>query len=311
VIEKCPIDDGVLSAANRACIRNGLGEIFDSRFISVFSHYGPDRIEYTDLEVLTYDPAREIKDPLIRAHARGRYRRYAAATSHKAPEGTDFHPLKVPVGEYGENAAVALSVAGTQLVNHIAGTATRPLGVHEKMHINYHTYYGVTQKYGDESFLANQQQGVAFTIHALAALTAQRVKGFSTYPDLLRGVAERYTTETLTKLVGSLAVTPLVEEGCFVNRPLTPELHISPEMTEYAVATRKRHRKKARDARQRFAKLQYDVAHGEIDPDDVDWDEFRRLHQVGALGLSCPAADRGGSVTITVRSLSKIVEALM
>ena len=311
MVERCPIDSNDLSAANRTAIRNGLGETFDIRFVNTFAGYEADVLEPEHTELVSYDPARVPKDQLIQEYAHGRYDQYVSLAISKAPEGTDFHPLKIPVGEYGIEAASALSTASARLVSHLAEISTRPLNAHERMLVGHHTYYGTTQKYGERSFLTNQQQGVAFTIHTLAALTSQKVEGYEAFPDLLRGVAECYTTETLTKMVGSLAVTPLVEEGFFIEHPLTPALTVSPEMTEYANATRKRHRAKARESRKKYQELWYDVTHGEIDPDDVDQDELRRLHQVGALGLSCPAADRGGSVTMTVRSLSKIVDTLI
>ena len=180
MIERCSYDGFDMNARTRAAIRNDLGQTFDSRFISLFSGYEADILELPTVDVADYDPERVIADPYIQQFAHGRYEQFVSLEVSAAPPETDFRPLKVPVGEYGQEAAMALVLAGSKLVEHIADKQSEPLSVHERITVNNHTYYGRTQKYGTDSFLANKQQGVAFTIHALAALTAQKVKGYDT-----------------------------------------------------------------------------------------------------------------------------------
>lgn len=309
--ERCPFHKNPIEAANRAAIRNGLGETFNSRYSELFEKFDPEIIDTTDPAINPYDASREGNERIIEGYAMGKYDSYVTVQTEKAPEGTDFHPLKIPVGEYGTDAAEAFAQASIFMAEYIAERPTAPLNAHESMLIREHTYYGVSQKYGSESFLANMQQGIAFTAHGLAALTAEKMRGYKMLPDLLEGLSNQYTTEILTKLVGSLTVTPLVEQGLYVEGALNPDLTISRHMNGYATEARQRHRERVRQARIQAQKIMNEVKYGDIDPDDVDFEEWSLLHQKGALGLSCPAADRGGAVTLAVRSLARLTRKIL
>lgn len=194
--------------------------------------------------------------------ATGRFSHFYAAESRvELPNSNRLH-IRVPIGEYGPNAAIDLMQATYKTMEGPTDTQLAQLheladqGANRELILN-HTTYGRSHRanYFDEKGDTPLGMALARTVHegdlsvqqVVTLLTAQRVPGFKTMGSLWQAVREAKLVEKMTSLLPFGNLAPANDMNLFIPDLVVPtgsdsgvglNSDIEKRLRQYKAATR-------------------------------------------------------------------------